>query len=226
MPLPDGVSVVPVTYDTASFEVTLSGSVEDADLDALKAEFESALCAGIEDCSVAIKIVSGSFEITVELTAPATTSDGTSGGVAAAADAFVANPPAEMGGSSVEGVTDPVVTQATKDVAVAPPPPPSVPPPSPPSPPLTPGSKTYEELQEMINALRAENNELREELDELSESCSTEQCLGCYDRDGQRIANGDFNGVSGFTLGDAIYVAGAWAQRNVFPWEPVDKWDQ
>jgi len=117
-----------IPYETATFEVTLSGNVDDLDLGAIKAQLEATLCAGVAGCTVTVKVQGGSTVLEVQATAPAAAEQG-SAGVAEAATAFVDSPPAEIGGSAVEDLTAPRVAIVNVDVAVAPPPP-SPPPPA------------------------------------------------------------------------------------------------
>jgi len=124
--------------------MTLAGSVDDLDLDAIRAELEQILCTGIVGCMVAVSVSGGSTVLDVHVTAPLPDSEpeGGSAGVAKTAIAFANrnHKDAEIGGRSIEDVTMPAVTTKTSDMAVAPPPPPYPPPvfPSPLHPPPVP----------------------------------------------------------------------------------------
>ena len=110
--------------------MTLAGNVDDLDLFALEDEFMEILCAGLADCTVTLRVLSGSAVLEVLASAPEP--EGVGGTVSDAALSFASAPPAEMGGRAVEAVTPPVVTTKSVDVAVAPPPPSPPPPATPP----------------------------------------------------------------------------------------------
>jgi len=131
-PLPDGVKIVTVTMVLASFKVTLAADLSDINLDDAEVQLKEQVCAGVPGCSVTLSsVVSGSTVLAAEATEPAVDSDGNESNLPDRVGQFASEPPEELGGSAVEGVTEPKISKYTETLVVAPPPPPpSTPPPS------------------------------------------------------------------------------------------------
>ena len=119
-----------------SFEVTISGNVDDLDLNTIEAWFEQRLCAGVAACTVTIKVQGGSTVLVVRATAPAaeaeraSVAENTIALVAATQSSVAEGQSISVGGRPIEALTVPLVTTTAVEVSVAPPPP-SPPPDSP-----------------------------------------------------------------------------------------------
>jgi hypothetical protein len=98
-----------IAIQSSEFEMTLAGTIEGSDLEAIQADLTTRLCVNLTDCTVTVTIKAGSTVLDVILRARASSASATTT-VEAAATAFAASPPATIAGSSVEGVSTPVTT--------------------------------------------------------------------------------------------------------------------